>query len=534
MRGLVFEVQSPVVPSDPNRADIALFVGFVARRSATPVPGELRRWLVEQGWWDDPDPARPGARRPYARDSARQLLDVPVPIDMWETFDRLFAWEERRLDPVRHEGVTYLGAAVRSFFAQGGRKCYVIRLGDPWRLTVVRSRRLARIARMIPGYPDRIDAVPADRKTWRGVGHLFGLPDVSMVCLPDLCDAVGIDGRRPRAVDEPPPLEEQFVECSSAEPVIPLDQTRARLFPAPRCDEQAYRDWASALNLLVRLVRDSRPRLDVQVIAGVPIPEDGSVIAADLRRFLTDPDEGLLSADPAASRTGLASAFLQLVYPWVRTGGSARLPEGIEAPDGVVAGLLARNALTRGAYRSAAALPLMDAYDAVPALTSDQLTTVASRTEVGSRPLHERISVLANTPGGLELISDVTTSPSESYRPASVNRLVMLLIRAARRLGDDATFEPAGERVWDDLRDRLSGMLLGLLRAGALRGSMPSEAFSVRCDRSTMTQNDIDNGRTVVEISFSPTVPVEQIRLVLALDEGGQVQFVSSSRKDAA
>jgi phage tail sheath protein FI len=176
----------------------------------------------------------------------------------------------------------------------------------------------------------------------------------------------------------------------------------------------------------------------------------------------------------------------------------------------------------------------MDAYDAVPALTSDQLTTVAGRTEVGSRPLHERISVLANTPGGLELISDVTTSPSESYRPASVNRLVMLLVRAARRLGDDATFEPAGERVWDDLRDRLSAMLLGLLRAGALRGSMPSEAFSVRCDRSTMTQNDIDNGRTVAEISFSPTVPVEQIRLVLALDEGGQVQFVSSSRKDAA
>jgi phage tail sheath protein FI len=387
---------------------------------------------------------------------------------------------------------------------------------------------------MIPGYPRRLDAVPADRHTWRGVAHLFGLPDVSMVCLPDLCDAVGIDGRRPRPVEEPPPLEEQFVECSSAEPAAPVDRTRARLFPAPRCDEQAYVDWAAAVNLTVRLVRDSQPRLDVQVIAGVPIPEDGSVIAADLRRFLTGAEHGLLTADPAASRTGLASAFLQLVYPWVRTGGSARLPEGIESPEGVVAGLLARSALMRGAYRSVAALPLTDAYDAVPALTSDQLAPLAGRAEATGRPLHERISVLANTPRGLELLSDVTTSPSESYRPASVNRLVMLLIRAARRLGDDATFEPAGERVWDELRDRLGAMLLSLLRAGALRGSSPAEAFSVRCDRSTMTQNDIDNGRTVVEISFAPTVPVEQIRLVLALDEGGQVQFVSSSGKAAA
>jgi hypothetical protein len=49
-----------------------------------------------------------------------------------------------------------------------------------------------------------------------------------------------------------------------------------------------------------------------------------------------------------------------------------------------------------------------------------------------------------------------------------------------------------------------------------------------------MTQNDIDNGRTVAEIFFSPTAPVEQIRLVLSLDEGGQVQFASTSQRDAA
>ena len=515
MNGVVFEVQSPVVRSDPNRADIACFIGFVRRRSSTAIPPELRQWLIEQGWWDGP----------HARRSARNLLDVPVPIDSWETFDRLFAWEYRRLDTRRHEGITYLGAAVRSFFAQGGRKCYVIRLGAPWRLSVARSRRMARIPRMIPGYPNRVDAIPIDRDTWRGAGHLFGLPDVSMVCLPDLCDAVGLEGRRPRNVDEPPVPEEMFVECSTREPVFPRDLTRARLFPAPRCNASAYADWAAAVNLLVRMIRDSRPRLEVQAIAAVPIPEDGSTIAADMRRFLVETG-GFLSHPPEARPTGLASAFLQLLYPWTRTAGSARLPEGLESPEGVAAGLLARNALTRGAYRSAAPLPLGDVHDVLPAVSLDQLTAGARGT-ARERALHHRVSVLANTPAGPRMISDVTTSRVEAYRPASVNRLVSLVIRAARRLGDEATFESSGERVWGDLRDRLSAMFLGLLRAGALRGKTAAEAFSVRCDRSTMTQNDIDNGRTVVDIQFAPTVPVEQIRVVLALDEGGQVQFVS-------
>src|SRR5688500_15420632 len=222
MHGLVFEVQSPVVPSDPNRMDIACFVGFVARRPERALPSDLRRWLIEQGWWEGP----------HARQSARNLLDVPIPIDAWETFDRLFAWERRRLDARGHTGITYLGAAVRSFFAQGGRKCYVVRLGAPWRLSVVRSRRMARVARMLPGYPGRVAPVASDRETWHGAGHLFGLPDVSMICLPDLCDAVGLDGRRPRRLPDPPAAVETFVECSQTEPGPARDLTHARLFPA--------------------------------------------------------------------------------------------------------------------------------------------------------------------------------------------------------------------------------------------------------------------------------------------------------------
>src|SRR5687768_15631162 len=148
MNGLVFETQTPVVAADPNRTDIACFVGFVGRRQ-TPLTPEVRRWLVERGW----------AAGPYARADFETLRDVPVPVDTWEVFDHLFAWDRRPLDdreadaaadfdPTRF-GATYLGAAVRSFFSQGGRKCYVVRVGDPWPFARRRNHTDARVRRCL-------------------------------------------------------------------------------------------------------------------------------------------------------------------------------------------------------------------------------------------------------------------------------------------------------------------------------------------------------------------------------------------------
>ena len=117
VRSIGFESERPIKPSAPSRADIACFVGFVSRREGALAPS-LERWLRERGWIEGV----------YRRNTARDLLDVPVPIDTWDGFDRLFAWDERPGDGEKF--VTALGAAVRSFFAEGGRKCYVVRVGD--------------------------------------------------------------------------------------------------------------------------------------------------------------------------------------------------------------------------------------------------------------------------------------------------------------------------------------------------------------------------------------------------------------------
>ena len=72
-----------------------------------------------------------------------------------------------------------------------------------------------------------------------------------------------------------------------------------------------------------------------------------------------------------------------------------------------------------------------------------------------------------------------------------------------------AVFEPNGERLWANIRQTISDFLYNEWRNGALLGASPEEAYFVRCDRSTMTQNDLDNGRLVCLIGVAIIKPAE-------------------------
>jgi hypothetical protein len=479
MPGIMFEDETTPAASAPNRMDIALFAGFV-RRSKSALPAGLFGWLNQRGWVEGP----------YAR-PVNELEDLPVPLESWQQFETLFEWRDRT--GTGTDGDAYLGAAVRSFFAQGGRRCYVVRVGDPWALDAARNDRLAALAKLIPGYPWGFLPSPADRSSWHGVGHLFGLRDVSFVVMPDLAQAIATDRGRvevPKPLPSPP---EQFVVCTPPAPAPPMDRT-VRGVGAPRCDAQGFHDWAAALALVTgALARYAR---EAEVVAAVPLPD----------------------ADLAFDRAP-ATAFLQLAYPWVRTPGSDGLPEQLEPADGALTGMLARKALTDGTYSSAAGLHTADLFDAFPILDREQQET---------NRLIERVSLIGPTPSGLRLLSDVTMSADESYRPGSTSRLIATIVRTARRIGEEVVFDSSGPRLWGEIRYRLDAMMRGLYHAGAFEGASPDEAYQVRCDRATMTQNDHDNGRVVATVQFTAAAPVDTITVVLILNEGGQAAAIES------
>ena len=522
LTGLTFETAQPPAAAAPNRADVACFIGMVARRPRVALPAGVRAQLRGTGWIGGP--------WNLAAARVADLWQLPVVVDAWDTFDRLFAWETRpvRADPVRADGETrctgYLGAAVRSFFAHGGRRAVVIRAGDPWPYLGGPDRvaaRRARLAALVPAMAEAslpFDAT--DPRTWRGIEHLYGLPEVSHVCIPDLADACAAEPPELPVVNPPPPAPEVFVECSPNEPSLP-DDSGLRFVAAPRLDPDGFAAWAST----VAAVRDflARHRRDALLVASIPLPRadarapvfGGTHAQGDFLGFLRQC--GVLEAEGVNEAGGgtAASAFLQLGWPWLQTTRSDDLPQRLEPAEGLLAGVLAENALARGTFRSVAGsrLPQVVALEPVPdlGLGSDSPTA----------RLAERVCLIGPEPDGMAVLSDVTSAPDRDWRAGGVSRLMATLLRAARRVGEAELFEASGPELWTRIRRSLEDLLDGFLRAGAFGGRGRVEAFQVRCDRSTMSQNDLDHGRLRVEITVLPAAAIERITVSLELAAGG-------------
>jgi hypothetical protein len=510
---LFFETEPPVEAPAPNRMDVACFVGFIRPRAGVS-SSAIQRWLIEQGWLQTPG----GLRAPFARASAADMLDVPIPIDRWAVFDRLFAWDERPMESSDALATTYLGAAVKSFFAEGGRRCYVVRAGNDWAVPSAATSasdaqratdRRNRLSALLPGYPSSLASLPSDRETWHGIGHVFGLPDVSFLCCPDLSDIVRSAATPPDLRVTLPAVDEQFVECTSTDVVD--DDDPAHRYHAPRASEGDYDEWRH----VVEIVRNAllAARCETQLIASVPLPVAGSTVERALGDVVGD---DFLREGNTVARGPRVSSFVQVAFPWVATRGSRGLPENLEPPEGVLAGVLARNALLRGTFRSVAGLPLTTVDDVQPPLSS--------HTHLG-----DRVSLLGPTSRGLQMITDVTASGSPQYQPGGVHRLVSSIVRAARRVGEDAVFQASNEALWAGIRTRLEQVLFSLWQNGGLRGDRLSDAFNVRCDRTTMTQSDLDAGRAVAIVQVSPAAPIETITVVLGLDAAGITSLTTTA-----
>jgi hypothetical protein len=101
----------------------------------------------------------------------------------------------------------------------------------------------------------------------------------------------------------------------------------------------------------------------------------------------------------------------------------------------------------------------------------------------------------------------MTSDPEWTY--VNVRRLFIYLEHSIDNSMQYAVFEPNNPRLWDSIRGSVEDFLYVQWLSGALLGATPEEAFFVRCDRTTMTQNDLDNGRLVCLIGVAPTKPAE-------------------------
>ena len=120
------------------------------------------------------------------------------------------------------------------------------------------------------------------------------------------------------------------------------------------------------------------------------------------------------------------------------------------------------------------------------------------------------VNTLRTFPGGGNLIWGArTTSQDPEWKYVNIRRYFSYLEHSIDNGTHWVVFEPNGEPLWDSVRRSVSDFLFNEWKNGALQGSRPDEAFFVRCDQTTMTQDDIDNGRLVVEVGIAALRPAE-------------------------
>ena len=189
-------------------------------------------------------------------------------------------------------------------------------------------------------------------------------------------------------------------------------------------------------------------------------------------------------------------------------------------PCGTVAGVIARIDGQRGVWKAPAGLEA--GLVGVPAL-SVQLSD-AENGELNPlginclrlRPAAGPVVWGSRTLAGNDLLAS-------EWKHIPVRRVALFIEESLYRGTQWAVFEPNDEPLWAELRLNIGAFMQNLFRQGAFQGRTPREAYFVKCDKETTTQNDINLGVVNVLVGFAPLKPAEFVFIRLQ-QMAGQIQ----------
>ena len=194
------------------------------------------------------------------------------------------------------------------------------------------------------------------------------------------------------------------------------------------------------------------------------------------------------------------SKYAAFYYPWVRITDPERGIENLYPPSGFVAGIYARNDVERAVYKA-------PANEVVNLALGFEKTINTGQQEVLNP---EGINCFRFFEGrGNRLWGARCATSDPEWKYVNLRRYFAYLERSIDKGTQWAVFEPNGERLWANVRTTIEDFLLNEFQNGALLGERPEHAYFVKCDRSTMTQNDLDNGRLVCQVGVAALRPAE-------------------------
>ena len=254
--------------------------------------------------------------------------------------------------------------------------------------------------------------------------------------------------------------------------------------------------------------------------------DDATAFCTDRRAMmLIDPPVGWIDKDAAKSGVdsgvGATNKNAAVFFPRLKQPNpwhDNQLEDFV--PCGAVAGVFARTDTTRGVWKAPAGLDAT--LVGVP-----QLSVVLTDLENGE--LNKLgINCLRSMPaagrvvwGSRTRVGDDRLTSEWKYIP--VRRMALFLEESLYRSTHWVVFEPNDEPLWSQIRLNIGAFMHSLFRQGAFQGKTPAEAYLVKCDKETTTQDDVNRGIVNIVVGFAPLKPAEFV--IIKLQQlAGQIQ----------
>jgi phage tail sheath protein FI len=235
----------------------------------------------------------------------------------------------------------------------------------------------------------------------------------------------------------------------------------------------------------------------------------------------SDPVQSAIDGRDDLNLTGTAARNAALYFPGVRAVDPLRDNQvGEFVPCGAIAGVMARTDSTRGVWKAPAGLDAaLAGVQGLQVRLNDLENGTLNLLGINclrSFPVSGQVVWGARTLRGAEQSAD-------EYKYVPVRRLALFLEESLYRGLQWVVFEPNDEPLWAQIRLNVGAFMQNLFRQGAFQGRSPREAYLVKCDAETTTQDDINRGIVNILVGFAPLKPAEFV-IIRIQQLAGQVQ----------
>ncbi len=246
--------------------------------------------------------------------------------------------------------------------------------------------------------------------------------------------------------------------------------------------------------------------VSVMAIPGVTAPDVQAALIAFCENrkscfaILDVPIDLKKTNDVANFRDMYDSTYAAMYHPWLQMFDAGAKRSDFFPPSGAMAGIYARSDNSRGVHKA----PANEVVRGCTGLSSNYNT--------GEQDILNPIGVnlIRALPGqGIRVWGARTISSNGLWKYLNVRRLFIYIEESIKTNTNWVVFEPNSETLWSRVTRTISTFLATCWRDGALAGSSPEQAFFVECGPTTMTQDDIDNGRLICQIGIAPVKPAE-------------------------